>query len=112
MASLTCLAVCANYWLGHSGSHLIYQFPENQTGLLHRMVVSGAKRAKSFEDLAFRLVHHHFYHILWVKSIHKVSTDFRQGRNWILLLSVPSVAMPPYKGVWALGGAIHWELLL
>lgn len=47
LASLTHLAVNADYWLGHFGSRLIYHFPEDQTGLLHRIVTSGAKSVKT-----------------------------------------------------------------
>lgn len=47
LASLTHLAVSADYWLGLCGSRLIYHFPEDQTGLLHRMVTSGAKNVKT-----------------------------------------------------------------
>lgn len=46
MASLTCLAVSAAHWLGRFGSHLVYHFPEDKTGLLHGMVASGAKWAR------------------------------------------------------------------
>lgn len=38
--------VGADYWLGHFGSHLIDHFPEDQTGVLHRTVTSGAKRVR------------------------------------------------------------------
>lgn len=34
MASCTCLAVSADYWLEHFDSHLSSHFPEDQTRLL------------------------------------------------------------------------------
>lgn len=83
MASFICLV---DYGLEYfDASHLISYFPEDQIGLLHRMVALGGEngtfKVKSFKDLVSILTHHCSYPSLLIKENYMVNTDVERQRN-------------------------------
>lgn len=114
LASLTHLAVSTDYWLGHFSNHLIYHFPEDKTGLLHRMVTSGAKSVKAHisSQVLERLSFHTCSSLLLPYSVGQSNSQGQQRLQEAEKLEstsfCSSVAMPHYKGAEAQGGVIYW----